>query len=156
MNYYKVISNGKVIDANCIFLKWQSKHRILIGCDAAEAQFILSYDQEKVWHVAWLNPVPVDAGEYETIEAVEITEEEYLEIRSQLDDGSEIIDPDEPDNTPPDDPDEPDEPAEETVMSTDEMRRIIAEQAAQLSEQEDRMEMLEACILEMSEIVYDE
>ena len=156
MNYYKVIVNGKVIDANFVFLKYQSKHRILLGCDISEAQFIQSTDQAKVWHVAWLNPVPADAGEYETVDAVEITEEEYIEIRSQLDDGSEIDVPDEPDDIPPDEPDEPDEPAEETVMSTDEMRRIIAEQAAQLSEQEERMEMLEACILEMSEIVYDE
>ena len=39
MKYYKVIANGTVIDANFVWLKWQEKNRILIGCDAEDAQF---------------------------------------------------------------------------------------------------------------------
>lgn len=154
MNYYKVVANGNVIDANFIFLKWQEKHGILIGCDAAEAQFIQSSDQAKVWRTPWLHPAPEAAGTYETVEAIEITEEEYSAIREQLDDGQTVTEPE---------PEEPEEPqgddtgggSGETVMSTAEMRRIITEQANTLQEQAERLEFLEGCLLEMSEVVYD-
>lgn len=157
MNYYKVIANGTVIDANFIFLKWQEKHGILIGCDAQEAQFIQSTDQAKVWTTPWLNPAPEAAGEYETVEAVEITAEEYAAIREQLDDGETVVEP-EPEQPQPDNPDEGegDSGSGETVMSTAEMRRIITEQAELLQEQADRLDFLEGCLLEMSEVVYDE
>lgn len=111
MKYYKVIANGTVIDANFVWLKWQEKNRILIGCDAEDAQFIQSTDQAHVWRVPWLNPVPAGAGEYETVEAVEITEEEYITIRQQLDDGFEVVEPEEPET--PVEPD-PEEGTEET------------------------------------------
>lgn len=157
MNYYKVIANGTVIDANFIFLKWQEKHGILIGCDATEAQFIQSTDQAKVWKTPWLNPAPEEAGKYETVEAVEITAEEYATIREQLDDGETIVEP-EPEQPQPDTPNEGEggSGSGETVMSTAEMRRIITEQAELLQEQADRLDFLEGCLLEMSEVVYDE
>lgn len=157
MNYYKVIANGTVIDANFIFLKWQEKHGILIGCDATEAQFIQSTDQAKVWKTPWLNPAPEEAGKYETVEAVEITAEEYATIREQLDDGETIVEP-EPEQPQPDTPNEGEggSGSSETVMSTAEMRRIITEQAELLQEQADRLDFLEGCLLEMSEVVYDE
>lgn len=154
MNHYKVIANGTVIDANCVFLKYQEKHGILIGCDAAEAQFIQSSDQAKVWRTPWLNPVPEGIGEFETVEAVEISEEEYSEIKAQLDAGEEVPEP-EPEH--PEEPDAGDEetPSTETVMSPEEMRRKLAEQQVQLQEQADRLEFLEGCLMEMSEVVYD-
>lgn len=157
MNYYKIIANGTVIDANFIFLKWQEKHGILIGCDAAEAQFIQSSDQEKVWRTPWLNPAPESAGTYETVEAIEITEEEYSAIREQLDDGQTVTEP-EPEESQPTDPDtggDTGDGSSEPVMSTAEMRRIITEQANTLQEQAERLEFLEGCLLEMSEVVYD-
>jgi hypothetical protein len=157
MNYYKVVANGNVIDANFIFLKWQEKHGIIIGCDAAEAQFIQSSDQAKVWRTPWLHPAPEAAGTYETVEAIEITEEEYSAIREQLDDGQTVTEP-EPEEPQPTEPDEGDDTgggSGETVMSTAEMRRIITEQANTLQEQAERLEFLEGCLLEMSEVVYD-
>ena len=157
MNYYKVVANGNVIDANFIFLKWQVKHGILIGCDAAEAQFIQSSDQAKVWRTPWLHPAPEAAGTYETVEAIEITEEEYSAIREQLDDGQTVTEP-EPEEPQPTEPDEGDDTgggSGETVMSTAEMRRIITEQANTLQEQAEWLEFLEGCLLEMSEVVYD-
>ena len=155
MNYYKVIADGNVIDANFVFLKWQHKHHILIGCDASEGEFIQSSDQEKVWRTTWLNPPPQEAGEYETVNAVEISEEEYEEIREQLDSGEEVPEPEPPDvsTEPPTEPDEPEE--SEPVMSAAEMRRIITEQAEKIKEQDARMEFIEDCLLEMSEVVYD-
>lgn len=155
MNYYKVTANGIVIDANFVFLKWQQKHGILVGCDAAEGQFIQSADQSKVWRTPWLNPAPKEAGLYETVEAVEITEEEYIKLRKQLDDGDTPIEA-EPEQPNPDTPPEDDgDVPQETVMSVPEMRRVISEQQTLLQEQADRLEFLEGCLLEMSEVVYD-
>lgn len=161
MNYYKIIENGTVIDANCIFLKWQRKNNILVGCDASEANFIQSSDQEKVWKVDWLVPADVDAGEYPSIEAVEITKEEYDELRAQLDAGLNPEVPEEESEIP----SEPDEPGEEVpsekVMSVEEMRRKITALETALEEQKiingeqmERNDFLEGCLLEMSEIVY--
>lgn len=156
MNYYKVISNGIVIDANFVFLKWQKKNKVMLGCDISEANFIQSSDQSKVWRVAWLNPVDGEAGTYETVEAVEISQDEYLSIREALDEGTEVVEPDpvepEPDDTG--NEEKPTEP-EETVMSVAEMRRKIVDLETALQEQTERNDFLEGCLLEMSEIVYD-
>lgn len=156
MNYYKVISNGVVIDANFMFLKWQKKNRVMLGCDISEANFIQSSDQNEIWRVPWLNPVGEEAGTYETVEAVEITQDEYLSIRAMLDEGTEVVEPD-PVEPEPDDTEQEEEPTEpeETVMSVAEMRRKIVDLEAALQEQTERNDFLEGCLLEMSEIVYD-
>ena len=160
MNYYKVIKNGTVVDANFVFLKWQPKNRILIGCDASEANFIQSSDQNEVWRVDWLVPYSEEAGVYETVEAVEITEEEYLELRALLDEGTEVVVPEEPEAEPEEEETES-EGTGETVMTVPQMRLKVATLEEQLeqqllinAEQMARNEFLEACLLEMSEIVY--
>lgn len=154
MKYYKVISNGVVIDANYMWLKWQTKHRILLGCEPSEANYIQSSDQEKVWRVQWLNPVPAGAPTFEMVEAVEITEEEYLEIRKQLDDGFEVVVPEE---TPPEEeiPEDttPEVPSVE-IMTPEEMRRKIVQLEADLAEQAKTNDILTECILEMSTVIY--
>lgn len=160
MNYYKVISDGVVIDANFMFLKWQKKNRVLLGCDISEANFIQSSDQKEVWRAEWLNPVPEGAGEYETVNAVEITEAEYTELRQQLDLGNVVEQPELPDETVPDE-EGPDntgsgetDGAGETVMTAEEMRRKIVSLEEQLAEQQAHNEFLEECLLEVSEVVY--
>ena len=154
MKYYKVISNGLVIDANCVWLKWQTKHRILLGCEPHEANYIQSSDQERVWRVQWLNPVPAGAPTFETVEAVEITEEEYLEIRKQLDDGFEVVVPEEiPEEEIPEDT-TPETPSIE-VMTPEEMRRKIVYLEAALAEQAKTNDILTECLLEMSTVIYD-
>lgn len=126
MNYYKVIKNGTVIDVNFAFLKYQPRNRILVGCRAEEANFIQSSDMTKVWRVKWLKPVGKEAGEYETVEAVEITESEYLSLKSQLEDGAEVTTQKEPEPEAEAEPIiEMETPAAE-VMSVGQMRRKIA------------------------------
>ena len=154
MKYYKVISNGAIIDANYTWLKWQTKHHILLGCEPHEANYIQSSDQSKVWRVQWLNPVPADAPTFETVEAVEITEEEYLEIRKQLDDGFEVVVPEEiPEEEIPEDT-TIEAPSVE-VMTPEEMRRKIVYLEAALAEQAKTNEVLTECLLEMSALIYD-
>ena len=154
MKYYKVISNDTVIDANFVWLRWQEKNRIIIGCEAEDAQFIQSSDQKHIWHVVWLNPVPVGAGQYETVEAVEITEEEYIDIRKQLDAGFEVIEPEIPENLA-----TPDNYCNmvfvEPVMTPEEMRFKITILESALEEQKKTNNLLMECLLEISEIVYN-
>ena len=153
MKYYKVISNGLVIDANYVWLKWQTKHRILLGCEPHEANYIQSSDQTHVWRVQWLNPVPADAPTFETVEAVEISEEEYLEIRKQLDDGFEVVVPEEiPEEEIPEDT-TIEAPSVE-VMTPEEMRRKIVYHESALVEQAKTNDVLTECLLEISEVIY--
>lgn len=79
--YYKVIKNDKVIDVldHLTFVKYQSKHNIMIGCLAHEAQGIVSSDGEYVWHVAGFYRMPVEG--YDTVELIEIDEYEYKQLR---------------------------------------------------------------------------
>lgn len=159
MNYYKIIADGNVIDANFVFLKWQKKHNILVGCNASEAHFIQSSDQQKVWRVAWLNPVPKGAGAYETVNAIEITEEEYIELRKQLDLGETVVEIETPIDPEPNEEDlgssDDNNETGEVVMTAEEMRRKILSLENQLTEQKEHNEFLEECLLEISEVVYE-
>lgn len=82
MMYYKVIKNNKVIDVldKLIFLKYQSKHDIMIVCESNEAQAILSSDSITIWHEETLNEIPVDR--YGTVKIEEIDEHEYRQFKA--------------------------------------------------------------------------
>lgn len=157
MNYYKIKSGDTVIDVNCVFLKWQEKHRVLVDCPAEEAQFIITSDQLHVYHVPWLHKVPAGYGEYESIDAVPIEKEEYTALKATLETGESVEEPDEEytgDDEGGGGATEQEEEQPEAVLTLPEMRRqIIALQAAN-EELAARNEMLEECILEMSEIIY--
>lgn len=129
MNYYKVIKDGEVIDVNHVFLKWQRKHNIMLACEAVEGQFIQSSDGTNIWRVDWLNRLPEDfPGSYESIEAVEITAEEYEELREKLELGETVEDNTGSENQPETDETEtPDEIPTEEVMSATAMRLRIKE-----------------------------
>lgn len=129
MNYYKVIKDGEVIDVNHVFLKWQRKHNILLSCEAVEGQFIQSSDGNNIWRVDWLNRLPADfPGSYESIEAVEITAEEYEELKEKLELGETVEDntgsEDQPDTG---ETETPNETPTEEVMSATAMRLRIKE-----------------------------
>ena len=136
-----------VVDANFVFLKWAQNGAgvpFLTTCDIEEAQYIQSYDQKEIYRVRWLNPVD-DGGMFPTVEAVLIDEEEYNEIREQLDDGEPIPDPD-----PEPDPD----PNPEEVMTVEIMRRKIIELEEKNAEKDEHIEFLEDCLMEMANEVY--
>lgn len=79
--YYKVMQNGNVVDVldRLVFLKYQSKHNIMVHCDIDEAQAILSSDQNAIWHVDTLYKAP---EEYDTVSLVEITKTEYGQLKA--------------------------------------------------------------------------
>lgn len=79
--YYKVLKDGKVIDAldHLSFVKYQEKHRIMVACAKEEAQAIISSDGEYIWHVNGLYSIPVDG--YDIVELIEINEYEYRQLK---------------------------------------------------------------------------
>ena len=80
--YYKVIKNNKVIDVldNLIYLKWDSKHRVMVLTSEDDAQAILSSSKDDIWHVKGFYKVPVDG--YETVEIFEIDKFEYRKLKA--------------------------------------------------------------------------
>lgn len=161
MTYYKIISDSQIIDANSVFLKWQSKHDVLLVCDISEAQFIQSSDGETVWRAEWLNRLPdeFEKSRYypvESVDAAEIAEDEYTTLKEQLDiDGSVSADTSEEDSADSsEDSTDDTEATTEEVMSAAAMRlkiKALESTVADLTEQND---MLTECLLEMSEVVY--
>lgn len=147
MVFYKIIRDGTTTDAGFVFLKWNEHSQHTVACDVNEAQFIQSFDQEHIYHVDWLKPVPEAAGQYETVQAAVIDSAEFDEIRALLDDGEPVPnEPEPPAPEPVEDQEQLVEP-EERPMTVGEMRQLI-------TEQQERIAMLEDCLLEMSEIVY--
>lgn len=80
--FYKVMKNNKVIDVldNLIYLKWDSKHRVMVLTDENDAQAILSSSKDDIWHVKGFYKVPVDG--YETVELFEIDKFEYRQLKA--------------------------------------------------------------------------
>ena len=80
--YYKVIKNNKVIDVldKVVYLKWQPKHKIMVLSDINQAQAILSSDKNTIWHERTLYRIPVSG--YDTVDLVEISKEEYKQLRA--------------------------------------------------------------------------
>ena len=94
--YYKVIQNQKVIDVldSLRYVKYQLKHRILLLCDMAEAQGVLSSKGNTAYHTSEYLPFPCD--DFPTVTIEEITKEEYeslarLHLRTPEEIAQEII-----------------------------------------------------------------
>ena len=55
MIFYKILADGKVLDVNDVFLRWQPKHGVMLVCDPAKAEFICPRDCSGYYHPSWLN-----------------------------------------------------------------------------------------------------
>lgn len=108
---YKIVLNTTVVDAqkNLNYVYWQVKNHLLLVGRSDFANGIVSSDGSTVWHLDGYPEFP--EGTYETVKAVEITDEEYEELVKQLEIGT---------------VEEPEDPGTgETVMSAQEMRSKI-------------------------------
>lgn len=108
---YKIVLNTTVVDAQSTlnYVYWQVKNRLLLVGRSDFANGIVSSDGSAVWHLDGYPEFP--EGTYETVKAVEITDEEYEELVKQLELGT---------------VEEPEDPGTgETVMSVQEMRSKI-------------------------------
>lgn len=81
--FYKVMKNNKVIDVldNLIYLKWDSKHRVMVLTGEDDAQAILSSDKNTIWHERTLYKVPVDEPKFDVVDVEPIDEFEYKQLR---------------------------------------------------------------------------
>ena len=91
--YYKIISGGLIVDASedLNYVRWQEKNRIFLTCGAENADGIVTSDGQAIY----LLPETDQIGEYAYASTAEITYEEYVEIREELDAGAEIPDEEE-------------------------------------------------------------
>ena len=108
---YKILLNTTVVDAQKTlnYVYWQVKNHLLLVGRSDLANGIVSSDGSTVWHLDGYPEFP--EGTYETVKAVEITDEEYEELVKQLELGT---------------VEEPEDPGTgETVMSAQEMRSKI-------------------------------
>lgn len=108
---YKIVLNTTVVDAQKTldYVYWQAKNRLMLLGRPDLANGIVSSDGGTVWHLEGYPEFP--EGTYETVKAVEITDEEYEELVKQLEIGT-VEEPEDPDTG-------------ETVMSAQEMRSKI-------------------------------
>ena len=108
---YKIVLNTTIMDAQKTlnYVYWQVKNRLLLAGRSDFANGIVSSDGSTVWHLDGYPEFP--EGTYETVKAVEITDEEYEDLVKQLEIGT---------------GEEPEAPgAGETVMSVQERRSKI-------------------------------
>ena len=108
---YKIVLNTTVVDAQKTlnYVYWQVKNHLLLVGRSDFANGIVSSDGSTVWHLDGYPEFP--EGSYETVKAVEITDEEYEELVKQLEIGT-VEEPEDPGTS-------------ETVMSAQEMRSKI-------------------------------
>lgn len=81
--FYKIVKDDKVIDVldQLIYLKYQPKHGVMVLCSEDEAQAILSSDKNTIWHERTLYNIPVYSNCYDTVDAIEISEFEYKQLK---------------------------------------------------------------------------
>ena len=91
--YYKIISNGEVVDAcdGLSYVRWQERNRLFLSCGEEDADGILSSDGADIY----LLPGALAVEGCARVTVTEITEEEYTALRDELDAGRTVIEPDE-------------------------------------------------------------
>ena len=148
MIFYKILADGKVLDVNDVFLRWQSKHGVMLVCDPAKAEFICPRDCSGYYHPSWLN-TPPEAAVYDgEVDAEEITEAEYRALLEQLEAGGTVVKPE---------PDPGGTGGNETSDSGGQQKPTVADMKQLVDTCADlrkQVQMLTDCVLEMSEEVY--
>lgn len=80
--YYKIMKDNKVVDVQIqlSFIKYCPIRKTTINSKVNEANGIVSSDGTTRWHLLGLRPFPVEG--YETVEAIEISKEEYDSLKA--------------------------------------------------------------------------
>lgn len=90
MPFYKILTDGKVLDVNSVFLRWQPRHGVMMLCEPHKGEFVCPRDCSAYYHPAWLNAPPPGAVYDEDIDCAEIDEAEYKELMKLLDAGKTV------------------------------------------------------------------
>lgn len=93
MKYYKMIGGKNIVGivTQLDFVKFQKKHKIIESCDISIAQF--AQFKERLYRDNWLFPLSgLEQCSYNTVEIIEISEEEYYTLLSAFESNETIID----------------------------------------------------------------
>lgn len=82
--FYKAIKDNVVVDVfeYLTYVRYLPEHNTMIACRRDKSQAILASDGNHFWHVYGQYHLPVDG--YETVELVEIQQDEYKQLKSQM------------------------------------------------------------------------
>ena len=145
MTYYKIIQNDQVIGVGFNFVKWDKR---FLYCDIDEAQYVQDILTEKFYCTTWLREHDIAAPQVGKATVIVIDSTEYDELYEQLKEGDEV--PFVPPISPEPEPEPTPEPVPvETPMTIQQMRDKIMEQGQMI-------DMLTECLLEVSEVIYEE
>ena len=90
MNYYKIYKDGMIVDVNHLFFRYQTKYGRIVPCQPRDAQLITDSKRTKFYTTNWLLPIEKEIPGVISIEAEEISKEEYLELKAELDLGKPV------------------------------------------------------------------
>ena len=138
----KILRNSTVIGAEAheypVYVNHPYYSNIPLRCEEESAQGILSLNQRDIYHLVGKSSM---SGDH--LEAEVITEAEYEYLVEELDiPDEEEVEPD------------PDEGPGSDIMTAQQMRERIIELEEINVEKDKRIEFVEDCLLEMSEVVY--
>lgn len=90
MNYYKLINGSTFVGVATQhdFRVFQQKHKIILACDEEQAQYVQLGDI--FYRANWMVPVTTDRFAYETVEIIQIEQEEYDILYEAVEKGEEI------------------------------------------------------------------
>lgn len=139
--YYKIYNNNhEVIDVNNQTYRYQNPPGRIIQVDA-NPELISSSDQQYFYTTTWL-PIDHIIPYVSYIESELISEEEYNELREQLDKGIQPIIEEEPVIEEPQESEEPIEEKHEKVFSLLEVQELLSQMTAHINRLETELSEL--------------
>ena len=91
MKYYKILKDGMRVDVNHLFFRGQQKFGRIISCNPEHAQLICSSDGTQFYTAKGLRMLEKELPNVFEVEMKIISEEEYNELKAQLEDVKEIM-----------------------------------------------------------------
>ena len=88
--FLKIVKGSTVVDAveKLTYVRQNPRNKTIIICDPEFANGIISSDGSVIWHLEGLPEF--SSGNYETVVAIEVCEDEYNSIMKQLYAGEEV------------------------------------------------------------------
>ena len=150
--YYKIVKNGYIIDVNDVFLAWQPRNRSFYHIEPEYAEYIQTSDLQNIYVTDWTLPTKKGSPIIDSIEAIIIEKEEYLDLLQKLQSTApleHIIN----DEVTIEETSQQEESVSIPIGQIELLQKLIAleEQNTKLLEQNT---FLEDCILELSQEIY--
>ena len=88
--FLKIVKNTTIVDAmqTLKYVRQNTKNKTIITCEPELANGIVSSDGSTIWHLEGLPKFAT--GNYETVTAIEVCEDEYNSIQKSLYSGEEV------------------------------------------------------------------